>query len=154
MLISSDYNKLAWSIYKKYKISQKWAFKIAYAFSHLDNTTHPIYLLDKPGAPLEPIWYPSNVMKMVVLIRNQATKCGDPEGSEDLLLIAKKIYNKYRLLDGIGAEFISQFNEGEVLYWAVELYTQTMASKKRSDRDLPYLTVTLKWGESPSDPWF
>jgi hypothetical protein len=150
MLLSSDYNSLAWWLIKEYGLSRKWAMKIAYCLRKID--IEPELLRYKPGSPLLPIWDPSNVMKVVCIMRSQTRECPDKERSGSLSVFCDLVYSKYRALGGIGAVLISKFGGGEVLYWATRLYVESLTAKEKSTSK--YVILDLPEGESVSNTWF
>lgn len=150
MLLSSEYNKLAWWLIKEYGLSRKWAMKIAYCLRDLD--IDPELLKYKPGSPLLPVWDPTNVMEVVCIMRSQARGCSDEERSRTLSLFCDLVYTRYRSLSGVGAVLISRFGGGEVMYWATTLYVKSLAAKEKSDSK--YIVLDLPEGESITNPWF
>ena len=150
MLLSSEYNKLAWWLIKEYGLSRKWAMKIAYCLRDL--AIEPELLKHKPGSPLLPVWDPSNVMKLVCIMRSQSRECSDEDRAKSLSTFCELVYSRYRALSGIGAVLISRFGGGEVLYWAVYLYVKTLTAKEKSGSK--YIALDLPEGESISNFWF
>ena len=150
MLLSSEYNKLAWWLIKEYGLSRKWAMKIAYCLRDLD--IDPEQLKHKPGSPLLPVWDPANVMWVVTIMRSQARECLDSDRSKSISLFCDRVYSKYRSLGGVGAYMVSQFGGGEILYWATTLYVETLSAKERNNSK--YVVLDLPEGESIVNAWF
>ena len=149
MLLSSDYNNLAWWLIREYGLSRKWAMKIAYYLRGLG--IEPELLKYKPGSPLLSTWDPSNVMKVVTIMRSQARMCHDKKRSDALSVFCDSVYSKYRALGGIGARVTSSFGGGEVLYWATILYVDSLMAKEK--RATKYIVLDLPEGESVSNTW-
>lgn len=150
MLLSGEYNKLAWWLIREYGVSRKWAMKIAYCLRNLG--VQPELLKYKPGSPLLPVWDPANVMWIVTIMRSQARECPDPDRSRAISLFCDSVYSKYRSLAGVGASLVSQFEEGEVLYWATYLYVESIGAKQTGTSK--YIALDLPHGESISNAWF
>ena len=132
MLLSSDYNRLAWAIRKKYDIPIKWAMKSAYCLRELDDDTPELWLT-KPRSPLYRIWDPANVMKLLCVLRSQANLGKDSNRSRELNRAASLIYDKYSSLEGVGCEFISTLLDGELVYWATKYYVDSCTAKKNGE---------------------
>ena len=150
MLLSSEYNRLAWWLIKEYGLGKKWAMKIAYCLRALD--MEPDLHKCKLGSPLLPVWEPANVMNIVCVMRSQARGCLDEERSGSLASFCDLVYSKYRSLRGVGAVLISRFGGGEALYWATYLYVKSLAAKEK--RGTKYIVLDLPGGESISNTWF
>jgi hypothetical protein len=150
MLFCREYNTLAWWLIKQYGLTRKWAMKIAYLLIGLGKG--PGIYKYKPGSPLLTIWDPANVMKVICIMRSQIRRLPEGDKSSSLTLFCDLVYSKYRSLQGVGAEFISRFGEGEVLYWATVLYVESLAAKEKGG--LRYIALDLPEGESISNPWF
>lgn len=154
MLLSSEYNKLAWAIRKKYGISLKWAMKAAYCLREM-NIDNPTRWLTKPSSPLARVWDPANVMKLVCVIRSQARQADDPSRSDVLNEAASYIYDRYRALKGIGCEFIADLLDGELVYWATKYYVDSFIAKKRGWREeSSSLAIEFSEGDSYTTFWF
>ena len=148
MLLSSEYNKLAWAIRKKYDIPLKWAMKSAYCLRDMGKD-NPELWLTKPRSPLYRIWDPANVMKLICVIRSQANLCKGSNRSKELNHTASLIYDKYASLEGIGCEFIATLLDGELVYWATKYYVDSHAAKKNGE-DLTSRTLAIDLGEGDS----
>ena len=154
MLLSSEYNKLAWGIRRKYNIPLKWAMKAAYCLRdmHIDN---PSRWLTKPSSPLTRVWDPANVMKLVCVLRSQARQATNPDRSNALNEAATNIYDHYRLLNGIGCEFIADLLDGELVYWATKYYVASFEAKKNAPLKNPHsIAIELSEGTSYTTYWF
>lgn len=154
MLLSSEYNKLAWGIRRKYGIPLKWAMKAAYCLRdmHIDNPTR---WLTKPSSPLTRVWDPANVMQLVCVLRSQARQADDPDRSNALNEAATYIYDHYRSLKGIGCEFVSSLLDGELVYWATKYYVDSFIAKKRGWREeSSNLAIEFSEGDSYITFWF
>jgi len=154
MLLSSEYNKLAWGIRRKYDIPLKWAMKSAYCLRdmHIDNPTR---WLTKPSSPLTRVWDPANAMKLVCVLRSQARQAEDTSRANDLNEAATKIYDKYCCLEGVGCEFIADLLDGELVYWATKYYVDSFIAKKRGWREeSSSLAIEFSEGDSYTTFWF
>lgn len=154
MLLSSEYNKLAWGIRRKYGIPLKWAMKAAYCLRdmHIDNPTR---WLTKPSSPLARVWDPANVMKLVCVLRSQARQADDPDRGDALNEAATYIYDHYRALKGIGCEFVSSLLDGELVYWATKYYVDSFIAKKRGwAEESSSLAIEFSEGDSYTTFWF
>lgn len=151
MHLSANYNKLAWAIKAKYGITLKWAMKTAYCIRDL-GLEEPELVLSLPESSLAAIWDPANVMKMISLIRSQARLSSCSERSEELDAIADTLYDRYSALEGIGCRFISQFLEGELVYWATKYYVTSLEAKKRDPKIRSYSIDPQGDGESSAVP--
>ena len=154
MLLSSEYNKLAWAIRKKYGISLKWAMKAAYCLREM-NIDNPVRWLTKPSSPLSRIWDPANVMKIVCLLRSQARQANSATRSKALYDAASHIYEQYKALKGIGCEFVSDLLDGELVYWATKYYVDSFKAKKRGwKEESNNLAIEFSEGDSYTSFWF
>lgn len=154
MLLSSEYNKLAWSILRQYSIPLKWAMKTAYCLRELP-IDNPRLWLTKPGSPLASIWDPANVMKLVSVLRSQARLANSGTRREDLDNAATDIYDKYCQLEGVGCEFMASLLDGELIYWATKYYVDSIISKKNNlSEGTNILAIELSEGTSYPTPWF
>ena len=153
MLLSSEYNKLAWDIKRKYNIPLKWAMKSSYCLRELESSK-PRNWLTKPCSPLARIWDPANVMKLVEVLRSQARIASNPNRRDKLTNAANEIYNKYRSLDGVGCEFISTILDGELVYWVTKHYVDSFIAKKNKAREVNGVALSLPDGKSFISYWF
>ena len=154
MLLSSEYNKLAWAIRKKYGISLKWAMKAAYCLREM-NIDNPVRWLTKPSSPLSRVWDPANAMKLVCVLRSQAGKAEDTARATELNEAATKIYDKYCALEGVGCEFIASLLGGELVYWATKYYVDSFIAKKRGwKEESNNLAIEFSEGDSYTTFWF
>ena len=129
MLLSSEYNKLAWAIRKQYSIPLKWAMKAAYCIRQLD-VDSPLRMISKPNSPLARVWDPANVMKLICVLRSQSDLADHDSRREELRNTASHIYEHYKSLKGIGCDFISDLLDGELVYWATKYYVDSIVAKK------------------------
>lgn len=154
MLLSSEYNKLAWQIRRRYGVSLKWAMKSAYCLREM-GIDKPERWLTKPSSPLAHDWEPSNVMKLVSVIRSQARQAESITRREELNSVADKLYSRYTSSLGIGCDYASQFLDGELVYWATKYYVEswrgaTMGWREESN----YLAIEFSEGDSYTTFWY
>ncbi|MAH48147.1 hypothetical protein CMI37_20150 [Candidatus Pacearchaeota archaeon] len=150
MLLSSEYNRLAWWLIKEYGVARKWAMKSAYYLRYID--IPPSRLRAKPGSVMLATWDPSNVLKLICLIRNQANLVDDSEREEELVACSDALYNRYRALDGVGTRLVSKFLDGELIYWATKFYVDSLTAKEKSP-DHKFLSLDLPHGQSVTTRW-
>ena len=154
MLLSSEYNKLAWCIRKTYGIPLKWAMKSAYCLRDLE-LDNPSRWLSKPVGPLARVWDPANVMKLICVLRSQSDLAENNARRDDLSRAASDIYERYRSLHGIGCEFISNILEGELVYWATKYYVDSFKAKKNSTTEKSHsIAIDFSEGTSYTTYWF
>ena len=154
MLLSSDYNKLAWAIQKTYNIPIKWAMKSAYCLRYIE-LDNPERWLSKPVGPLARVWDPANVMKLICVLRSQADLADNSTRRESLSNAASHIYDHYRSLRGIGCEFISDLLDGELVYWATKYYVDSFKAKKNSVTEKSHsIAIDFSEGTSYTTYWF
>ena len=154
MLLSSDYNKLAWAITRKYGVPLKWAMKASYCLRELD-IEDPLLWISKPSSPLSSVWDPSNVMKLVAVLRSQARLAEDLGRADDLNEAATMIYDKYCALDGVGCEFVSSLLDGELVYWATKYYVDSLIAKKMGwAEESSSVAIEFTEGDSYTTFWF
>jgi hypothetical protein len=154
MLLSADYNKLAWAIVRKYDIPLKWAMKSAYCLRDLE-LKEPMLWMTRPSSPLAEVWDPANAMMLVSVLRSQARLSPSRERSSMLHLAATDIYDKYSSLEGVGSEFVSKLLDGELVYWATKYYVDSLIAKKRGwSEESRGLAIEFSEGESYTTFWF
>ena len=154
MLLSSDYNKLAWSITRKYNIPLKWAMKSAYCLRELELDSPELWIT-KPTGPLSSTWDPANVMKLVSVLRSQARLAASSIRADSLNEAATLIYDKYCALEGVGCEFVASLLDGELVYWATRYYVDSLIAKKMGwAEESPSVTIELPEGDSYNTLWF
>lgn len=154
MLLSTDYNKLAWGIRKKYHIPLKWAMKTAYCLRNIP-IENPTRWLTKPSSPLSRTWDPANVMKIICVLRSQADQAVDIKRGYALNKAATDLYDRYRSLEGLGCEYVSTLLEGELVYWAAKYYVTSFISKKRNpEKEANSLAIEFSEGNSYTSYWF
>lgn len=154
MLLSSDYNKLAWAIARKYGVPLKWAMKSAYCLRDL-NIEEPLLWMTIPTSPLSSIWDPANVMKLVSVLRSQARLAPDTSRSQNLDEAATLIYDKYCSLEGVGCEFVSGLLDGELVYWATKYYVDSLIAKKMGwAEESSSVAIEFTEGDSYTTFWF
>lgn len=154
MHLSANYNKLAWAIKAKFGITLKWAMKTAYCLRELD-IENPLFWMSKPSSPLSRVWDPSNVMKLVVVLRSQARLAEDLRRADELNDAATMIYDKYCALDGVGCEFVSSLLDGELVYWATKYYVDSLIAKKMGwAEESSSLAIEFTEGDSYTTFWF
>lgn len=154
MLLSSDYNKLAWAITRKYSIPLKWAMKSAYCLRDL-GLEDPLLWMYKPTSPLSSVWDPANVMKLVAVLRSQARLSEDYSRTQELDEAATSIYDKYCALEGVGCEFVSSLLDGELVYWATKYYVDSLVAKKmRWADESSSVAIEFTEGDSYTTFWF
>ena len=154
MLLTTDYNKLAWGIRRRYNIPLKWAMKSAYTLRELE-VKEPLLWLSKPSSPLAPIWDPANAMKMVAVLRSQARLSDCALRSAELNDAADVIYDRYGSLEGIGCEFVSGLLDGELVYWATKYYVDSLIAKKMGwAEESSSLAIEFTEGDSYTTFWF
>lgn len=154
MLLSSEYNKLAWAITRKYNIPLKWAMKSAYCLRDLEHED-PMLWMTKPTSPLSSIWDPANAMNLVGVLRSQARIASCRTRAEALDNAASLIYDKYCALDGIGCEFVSELLDGELVYWATKYYVDSLIAKKMQwHKESSSVAIEFPEGNSYTTFWF
>ena len=154
MLLSSDYNKLAWGIKKTYNIPLKWAMKSAYYICKSDLDTNQNWLA-KPTSPLARVWDPANVMKIICVLRSQADQATEVSRRIELANAASYLYEHYSSLKGIGCELISDLLDGELVYWATKYYVDSFEAKKNITSEKPHsIAIEFSEGTSYTTFWF
>ena len=154
MLLSSEYNKLAWGIHRAYGIPLKWAMKSAYCLRNT-HTANPMRWLTKPNSPLSRVWDPANAMKLVAILRSQALQAKNKERCEKLNDAATRIYDRYRSLRGVGCEFVADILDGELIYWATKYFVDSLIAKKIGwAEESNKLAIEFSEGDSYTTFWF
>jgi hypothetical protein len=152
--LSSDYNKLAWGIRRKYGIPLKWAMKSAYTLREL-GSPEPMLWLSKPIGPLSRVWDPANVMKLVAVLRSQSRLAEDTTRELDLNNAATSLYDRYCSLEGVGCELVAKLLDGELVYWATKYYVDSLiAKKRRGSEESSTVAINFSEGNSYTTFWF
>lgn len=155
MILSSEFNRLAWAVRKKYGTSLKWAMKIAYCLREITTDDAKLWLT-KTKSPLRTNWNPTNVMFFVTILRALARKSSDPGFRKEVDSVASDLYHEYSSLRGVGAKKVSTYREGELLYWATLYFVESFIAKKMVDKDNDqsyYVTLELPEGLVTTRLW-
>ena len=153
MLLSSDYNKLAWAITRKYGIPLKWSMKSAYCLRELEIDSPELWIT-KPTGPLSSTWDPANVMQLVSVLRSQARLATSSLRADSLNEAATLIYDKFCALEGVGCEFVASLLDGELVYWATKYYVDSLVAKKMGGlEESSSLAIEFSEGDSYTTHW-
>ena len=158
MDLSSDYNRLAHAVRRKFGVSLKWAMKIAYCLREL-GSDNPVAWVNMPRSPMTNVWNPTNCMFFVTILRGQAKSCDCSETKKELSDVASELYSTYSAMLPLGAKQIAKLRDGELLYWATRYFVESQLARKYDkesndyDDDSYYVTLELPYGLTTARLW-
>ena len=154
MKMCSEYNRLAWKIRRKYGIPLKWAMKSAYCLKKMD-MDNPLRWMTKPSSPLSEAWNSSNTMKLISVLREQASLCTKLSRRAELEKAADRLQSRYMEGSPVGCKYAADLVNGELVYWATKYYVESYLGVVRGWREVSnYILIDFPEGECYTTFWF